>query len=212
MKTKVGTILTIAGPQYIDSLSERDRPKAIDVLNQILTTAKTLNDELSAVSASTHLTPQGRSASSAKTMATALAQLEDIETNTIKKLNDRAASLEASLRAKVAHVKPKDPAQEAQLREIRDGMRGLSAAQRLEVYRSSTDPLVLAAIETAPMTLNTTLRRAEPFIDAAEVDAAVMARAEVVDPAAANALREVRSLAEVYGLAVNTVRKEILDA
>lgn len=212
MKKKVGTILTIAGPQYIDSLSEQDRPKAIDTLNEILTTAKTLNDELAAVGANAHLTPQGRSASAAKTTATALAKLEEIETSTIKQLTDRAASLEASLRAKVAHAKPKDPAQEAQLREIRESMRGLSADQRLQVYRSTTDPLVLAAIETAPMTLNTTLRRAEPFIDPDEVATAVMTRAELADPASANTLREVRALAEVYRLAVNTVRKEILDA
>jgi hypothetical protein len=209
---KAGKILALAGPRYIDALPERDRPRAIDVLNQIHKTVNTFNDERAAVAVNTHLTPQGRSESSAKTRATALAQLEDIETNTIKKLNERAESLESALRAKVGYAKPKDAAQEAQLREIRESMRGLSAAQRLDVYRSSTDPLVLAAIETAPMTLNTNLRRAEPFIDPAEVDAAVMARAEVADPASANTLREVRSLAEVYGLAVNTVRKEILDA
>ena len=39
-----------------------------------------------------------------------------------------------------------------------------------------------------------------------------MARAEAADPAAATTLREVRQLAEVYRLAVNGMRKEIMDS
>ena len=39
----------------------------------------------------------------------------------------------------------------------------------------------------------------------------MLARAEAADPAAAQTLREVRSLAEVYRLAVGGVRREILD-
>lgn len=71
---------------------------------------------------------------------------------------------------------------------------------------------MLAAIETAPQSLNENRRRLEAFVDPTELAAAQFTRAEAVDPASATTLREVRSLAEVYRLAVNGVRKEINDA
>jgi len=208
---KVGTILTIAGPSYIENLAEHQRQGAIDVLNTIHKAAAAFNAERDASDADQNLTPQGRTAASGKASASALAQLEAIETTTIKKLTDRATSIETALRVKAAHAAPKDSAHEQQLREVRDQLRGLSASERLNVYRSSTDPLVLAAIETAPMTLSANRNRLEPFIDPAEVATAVMARAEIADPASAKTLAEVRSLAQALRLAVNGVRKEILD-
>ncbi|MDO8795208.1 MAG: hypothetical protein Q7J25_11370 [Vicinamibacterales bacterium] len=216
MKQKqVGQLLAIVGPAYLSNLAEHQRQGAIDVLNTVHKAANTFNDERSATDADPNLTPEGRAASGAKVATSALAQLEAIETTTIKKLTDRATSLETALRAKAAYSPPTNPAErmahEQQLRELRDQLRGLSAAERLNVYRSSTDPLVLAAIETAPQTLSANRGRLEPFIDPTEQAAAVLARAEAADPAAAQTLREVRSLAEVYRLAVGGVRREILD-
>jgi hypothetical protein len=54
-------------------------------------------------------------------------------------------------------------------------------------------------------------RRLEHFIDPAERSAGILARTSVADPKAATSLREVRSLQEVYTLAVNGVRREICD-
>jgi hypothetical protein len=51
---------------------------------------------------------------------------------------------------------------------------------------------------------------AEPFVDPDEVRAIKLERAEKADPATATTLREVRSLREVYTLAVNSMRQEIL--
>ncbi len=91
----------------------------------------------------------------------------------------------------------------------------LPSAERLSVYLTSTDPMVLAAIETAPMTLSAKRpdgsRRLEHFIDPEQRTAAVFARAEAANPTAANTLREIRSQREVCTLAVNSVRREILD-
>jgi hypothetical protein len=88
--------------------------------------------------------------------------------------------------------------------------------ERLNVYRTATDPTVLAAIELAPPTLSDKRpdgsRRLEPFIDPTELASAQWARAEAADPARATALAEVRSLAEVYRLAVGSVKNEILNA
>jgi len=213
---KVGTILTIAGPAYISNLADHQRQGAIDVLNSLHAVAAAFNGEVAASDRDVNLTPQGRTAASGKTSASALAQLKTIETTTIKTLTDRATSIKQSLRARATYSPPTNPAErmahEQQLREIRDQLRGLSAAERLNAYRSTTDPLVLAAIETAPMTLSENRLRFEPFVDPAEVAEAVMARAETADPASANTLREIRSLREVYTLAVNGVRKEINDA
>lgn len=210
----VGKILTLAGPSYLANLAEHQRESAIDVLNSLHATAANFNDARFAAHADPKLTPEGRAASVAKVATSALAQLESIEM-TAKKLNDRAASIEQSLRARATYTPPNDPAErtahEQQLREIRDSLRGLSASERLNLYRASTDPLVLAAIETAPQTLSANRGRLEPFIDPTEQAAAVLARAEAADPTAAQTLREVRSLAEVYRLAVGGVRREILD-
>ena len=120
--------------------------------------------------------------------------------------------------AKVTPPAPEDPAEriahELALREIRDAMRGLSASERLAAYLSTNDAMVRAAVETAPATLSAPRpdgsRRLEPFIDPAERDAAMMARAEQANPVAATTLREIRSLREVYSLAVAGVRAEIL--
>lgn len=213
---KAGTILALAGPAYISNLAEHQRQGAIDVLNSIHATAASFNDELVASDADADLTPQGRAARGVTIAQSALAELASVEATTIKRLTDRATSIEQSMRAKVAYMPPKDAPHEQQLREVRDQLRALSATERLHVYRSSIDPLVLAAIETAPPTLSAPRqdgsRRLEAFVDASELATAQFARAEALDPASATVLREVQSLAEVYRLALNSVRKEINDA
>jgi hypothetical protein len=79
----------------------------------------------------------------------------------------------------------------------------------------NTYPTVLAAIEMAPPTLSDQRpdgsRRVEPFIDPTELAAAQWARAEAADPVTMQTLNEVRSLAEIYRLAVSSVRTEILS-
>jgi hypothetical protein len=211
---KVGNILRLAAPSYVENLPERLRDDAIKTLNRVFAAAASFNAEMDASSVDTTLTPQGRAVRSSKASASAIAQLDAV-VGEVKKLTDRATALETTLRAKATYTPPKDPAErvahEAQLREIRDSLRGLSAMERLHVYRSSSDSLVLAAIEGAPSTLSENRQRFEPFIDPAVVAEVIMARAEAADPAAAATLKEVRSLAEVYRLAVGSVRKEILD-
>jgi hypothetical protein len=122
------------------------------------------------------------------------------------------------MRKKISYVAPRDPAErltfEANMREIRDQLRSLPASERLAVYRSSQDPLVLAAIDTAPMTLSATRpdgsRRLEHFVDPEERAAAMMSRATAANPEAARTLSEIRSLREAYTLAVAGVRAEVL--
>jgi hypothetical protein len=215
MRKRAGTILKLTAPSYVENLPERLREDAIKTLNRVFAAAASFNAELDAADLDTTLAPQGRAVRSGKASASALAQLDAVmgEATT---LHDRATALDTTLRAKAAYVAPTGAAEriayESQLREIRDSLRGLSADERLHVYRSSTDPLVIAAVETAPHVLNANRNRLEPFIDPAEVATAVMARAEAADPASATTLREVRSLAEVYRLAVGSVRREIGDA
>ena len=212
---KPGSLLSLAGQNYIDGLPERHRQSAIDVLNTLHATASHFNDELAASSADPQLTYEGKAERSYEVARFALEQLTAIETTTIKKLTERATALETALRAKVVAVAPKDAATESQLREIRDQLRQLPAAERLAIYRSTQDPLTIAAIETAPLTLSSPRqdgsRRLEAFVDPTELAAVQFARAEAADPAAAQTLREVQSLSEVYRLAVNGLRKEILD-
>lgn len=215
MKKPVGTILKLAAQNYVDRLPERLRDDAIKTLNQVFAAADTFNAEMDASSIDPTLTPAGRATVAGKTTTSALAALDAISAET-QKLTTRATAIETALRAKVAHVAPTNPADriayESQLREIRDSLRGLSAAERLHVYRSSNDPLVLAAVESAPMVINANRTRLEPFLDPAEIATAIMARAEAADPATAQTLEETRSLAEVYRLAVGSVRAEINDA
>jgi hypothetical protein len=216
---KAGQILKLAGQNYVNSCPEHLREGLIKQLNVVLSTADTFNEELSANAKNSELSPEGRSAGSARVAASALATLKAVETTTIKTLTERAVSLEQTLLGKVTYTPPKDPAEriahELHLQEIRSQLRELPAAERLNVYRTSADPLVLAAIETAPMTLSERRqdgsRRLEHFIDPEERTAVALTRAEAADPTTAQTLRELRALRQTYVHAVNGVRKEILD-
>lgn len=206
---QVGNVLRLAAPLYVESLADGHRPSAITVINSALTVAASFVDELRAASEDRTLTPEGRALRREKAKTAALAALASLEeTAQTKKLTERADAIEKALLAKAVPVLPKDLPEEA-LREIRDQFRGLSADERLAVYRTTSDPLVLAAMETASPTLNAQRRRFEPFIDPAELAAAQRARAEAADPAAATTLRELRDLADVYQRAVSTVRHDI---
>ena len=101
------------------------------------------------------------------------------------------------------------------MQEIRSQLRELPTAERLNVYLTTSDPLTLAAIDTAPPTLSEKRpdgsRRLEPFVDPEQRTAAALERAKRMAPEAVKTLDEVRSLREVYQLAVNSVRQEILQ-
>ena len=175
MKRKAGTTLTLAAPLYVEGLPERHRQPAIVVFNGLFDAATTFNNERSDIAADGNLTPQGRAARAAKATAAALAQLTPVEAE-IKKLSETYAAIEKALLAKVVAAAPKDAATELQMREIRDQLRQLPASERLAIYRTpTTPPLVLAAIETAPMTLSVPSQggsqRFEPFVDPTELAA-----------------------------------------
>ena len=207
--TNIGNVLRLAAPLYVASLAEAHRQSAIAVINGSLAVAENLAEVLRTTSQDRTLTPQGRALRTADAKAAALAALTSVEeTAKTKKLTERADAIEKALLAKAVPAVPKDLPPET-LREIRDQLRGLSADERLSVYRTTSDPLVLAAIETAAPTLNDQRKRFEPFVDPAEIETAQRARAEAADPAAATTLRELRDLADVYQRAVQLVRRDI---
>jgi hypothetical protein len=214
---KAGQVLRLAGQNYLNSIADHHREAATNQLNVVLSAAERFNAELVAVQDDDELSPEGRAAESAKVAAAALATLKAIETTAIKTLTDRAVTLEQSLLKRTTYAPPKDPAErlahEMTLQEIRSQLRALSAAERLNIYRSTSDPMMLAAIETAPMTLSAQRpdgsRKMEPFVEPQQMSAVKLERAELLDPSTAQTLREVRSLREIYSHAVNSVRREI---
>lgn len=215
---KAGTILKLAGPNYVDRLPEHLRDGAIETLNKVHAAADAFNAELAANDTNGNLSARGRVDGMKAVAVSAFARLSAVET-TIKNLTDRAASLEKTLLSKATYTPPTDPAErishELHLQEIRSQLRELPLLERTTIYQTTPDPLVLAAIESAPMTLSAKRpdgsRKLEPFIDPEQRTAAVLARAERADPTTMNTLREVRSLRDVYRTAVAGVRKEILD-
>lgn len=209
----IGRVLRHAAPLYVASLAEAHRPSAITIINGATTVADNYVEELRATSEDATLTPQGRALRRQKAKASALAALAAVEEAAkTKQLTERADAIDKALLAKAVPAVPKDAATEMQLRDIQSQLRGLSADERLSLYRTTTDPLVLAAIETAAPTLNDQRKRFEPFVDPAEVAIAQRQRAEAIDPAAATTLRELRDLADVHRRAVNLVRHDIESA
>ena len=216
---KAGTTLKLAAQGYVDSHPEHLRKGMTETLSQVFAAAEAFNAEFDSTSADKNLSPQGRQAGLTRVAASALATLNAVETTTIKNLTDRATSIEQTLLGKASFVPPKDPTErishEMRMQEIRSQLRELPASERLSVYLTSSDPLTLAAIETAPMTLSEKRpdgsRRLEAFIDPEQRTAAVLARAERDDPTTVATLREVQSLRQVYSIAVNSVRREILN-
>lgn len=213
---KAGTILKLAGQNYINGLPAHLREGAIKQLNVVVQTADAFNADLATAESNPDLSVDGRAATRARVAASALATLAAIDA-TIKTLTERAASLEQSLLAKVTCTPPTDPTErishELRLQEIRSVLCQLPMAERAHLYRQTVDPMIIAAIDTATVTLSATrldgAKRLEPFIDPAERTAAALLRAEAADPATAQSLREIRSLREVYSHAVSSVRSEI---
>lgn len=214
---KAGTILKLAGQNYVDRLPEHLRDGAIETLNKIHSAADKFNEELAANETNPNLSAEGRVDGSKAVAAKAFGRLNAVEA-TVKTLTDRATSLEKTLLARVVPSLPKDPAErishEFRVREVRDQLRGLSADERLNIFRTTDDPTMLAAFEEAPMTLGKERpdgsRRMEHFISPEGRRAVTVERAERVDPTTAQTLSEVRALREVYTQSVNSVRTEIL--
>ena len=162
---KVGRILKLAGLNYINSTPPHLRDDLTKQLNVVVSAAETFNAELAVVAADVKLTEEGRGEASRKVAAAALATLQAIENTTLQTLANRTVSLEQTLLTKAISPAPKDPAErlayELRLQEIRDQLRQLPASERLNAYRTTTDPMMLAAIESAPVTLSET-RPGEP--------------------------------------------------
>jgi hypothetical protein len=214
MKRPAGTVLRIAAPQFVNNLPEHNRQPATAFLNKVGQVAVGFNDAITTVFADTRLTPQGQYEQAARNTDASLASLAKLEAEAVK-LSDRAAGVEKALLAKASAAIPKNIPPDV-LREIRDELRQLAPAERLNIYRTTTDPMVIAAIEAAPQALGDSRadgsRRMQPFVDAAELSAARLERAVTADTATATTMYELRELAEVYRLAVNSVRREIMDA
>lgn len=215
---KAGNILKLAGPSYVEQLPAHLRDGVIETLNKVHAAADSFNSEMAATAANGNLSETGRAEGTKALAVTALGRLSAVEAM-VQTLTDRATSIEKSLLSKATYTPPTDPAErishELHLQEIRNQLRELPASERLVMYQTTSDPLVLAAIESAPMTLSAPRpdgrRRLEHFIDPEQRAASVLARAERADPAMTNTLREVQSVRDVYRMAVAGVRKEILD-
>ena len=188
-------------------------------MSVVLLAAEEFNTKSAATAMDKNLSPQGRIAGLRRDANEALAKLSEFESKTITPLAERATSIEKALLGKVTLTPPTDPAErvshELRMQEIRSQLRELPTAERLNVYLTTSDPLTLAAIDTAPPTLSEKRpdgsRRLEPFVDPEQRTAAALERAKRMDPEAVKTLDEVRSLREVYQLAVNSVRQEILQ-
>lgn len=215
---KAGTILKIATPGYIEAHPAHLREGMLVTLGKVQAAAEIFNRDCDIIDTDANLSAKGRVAGKARVAVAALAKLSEVEATTIGNLTNRAASIERALLGVAAIAAPSDPAErlsyEMRLQEIRSELRELPSGERLTVYLTTSDPLVIAALETAPMTLSARRpngsRGLESFIDPEQRTAAVLARAERADPAAVNTLRELQSLREVYCHAVSSVRTEIL--
>ena len=106
----VGTILKLAGQNYVDQLPEHLRDSAIETLNKVHAAADTFNAEKSANAANANLSERGRVDGMKAAAMSAFARLSPVET-TIKNLTDRAASIEKSLLSKATYTPPTDTAE-----------------------------------------------------------------------------------------------------
>jgi hypothetical protein len=212
-KRLAGTVLGLMAESLVENQPEHHRQTVIVALNKMSDVAIGFNDGVAASFEDRRLTPEGQAVNAAKATTAALAALDAFDVD-IQKFTDRAMNVEKALRTKVASAVPKNVPTET-LREVRDELRQLPPPERLNIYRTTSDPIVLAAIETAPPSLGDKradgTRRLESFVDPTELAAAQMERAEAADPAGAT-MHELRGLAEVYRLAANSVRREIMDA
>lgn len=165
------------------------------------------------------LSDHGRFAARERAARVALEKIAAFEKKTIDPLRERIAWIDAQVAKKASINRPTDPgdrlAYEMRLGEIRSELRKLDPLERFAIYMSSSDPLVIDAIETAPSTL---VRKGKgdmatfaPFIDPERVSAARLARVEAADPELAQDMSDVQRLANLYVMDSAVLRQAIVE-
>jgi hypothetical protein len=215
---RAGKLLKLAAPKYVEDQPAQYRSDLIVGLNSLLQAADNFNADMAAAEDNRELSPEGLLVAQSRVAKAALATLVAVEGTTIKTLTERVSTVEKQMLDAITYSPSKDAAErtshELHLQEIRNQLREIPAEQRLSVYLTATDALTLHAIETAPPTLSAPrpdgTRKLEPFVDAEQKSAAMHARAAATNPTAAKTLAELRGVRQVYTLAVNGLRTEIL--
>lgn len=140
------------------------------------------------------------------------------EADTAAKIRDRARTLRATVLRTSTPQAPTDPAEriayEFRLAAIRDELRKVDPMNRAALYMNSADPLVWAAVETAPPSIEyaapgnpKSTPSLRPFVDPEHVAKAQTARVEAAHPEAASEVQDLEDLAGDYEHLVRLTRK-----
>src|SRR4051812_27605424 len=98
MKRKAGTILELAGPEWVKNQPEHHQQPAIVFLNKLGDIAHGFNVTVASAFEDRRLTAEGRQEQAAKVTASSLAAIAPLETEAAK-LTERASAVEKALRA-----------------------------------------------------------------------------------------------------------------
>ena len=154
----------------------------------------------------------------AKATQALLKKVADFERVNVNRNRERAKHTEDTLFEKVEIQRPTDLAErlayEFRLREIRDDLRTVDPLERDAIYASSTDPMIIDAVETAPPVLVKAadgFRRFVPSVDQERVAAVKIARAHAIDPENAKLLEALRAIRQMYKSVIESVRNVVFE-
>jgi hypothetical protein len=152
----------------------------------------------------------------------ALQRLTMFETAHVAAIKDQAQFVQAAIFKKTHPVKPQnlsDEVWEMRQREVRDDLRRLDASERDAVLGAlsdpSLDPVVVAAIQSAPPALVTMEKNSRPvlrsFVTPDKLAAARVERARALAPQEVKELDALNAVVEMYGTTLGMVRSAIVE-
>lgn len=221
-KTTNGSVLDLYILRAVQSAKEGPNPEiaqglevTLRVINKISADVEGDNEKFSR---DPRLSTQGAFEKLQESGRAALADLDKLEARTMKGLSDNIAQTSEQLLARIAIPRPTDVgeriAMELRMQEIRSELRQITPGERLYVYLTTNDPVVIEAIRTAPPVASKATPEAmtmlHPFVDPEKLAEAAMERANLSDPEKASHLGGLKWLHETYWFAFRTARKTIL--
>lgn len=204
----VETIASI-WPQWVDGLRED--------LNKLLAIGKKYLRDVDVAFADEDRSDSGRAKQKTKIDLDTLAKFGEFDKQKLGVIRTRIGHAEREMFEHMEPSRPTNPgdrlAYELRLGELRAELRALQPEERLLLFASSTDSLVIDALESAPPTVvryqKGGLAQVVPFLDPEARTQVVLERARNQNPDQAAELQAFHELAAIYETAIGSVRRAI---
>jgi hypothetical protein len=197
-----------------------DEASAVELnLTHLLSIAESYDRDVAGIRGDPDLTDHGKRKAIEKVGRSTLQKISDFEQSNVTKPRERAATLGAQFLGKAEIKRPTDMGQfMVYLAQMQSLWARFSEADPLEVdliALTSTDPLVLDALQTAPPVLRRPDKHSPltlmPIVNPERIAAATLERARVKDPEGAAQLEKIERTTNCYAGSIGGVKAAIIE-